>query len=82
MTENTLVAKMTSYAKEAPRLDKILLIAACSLSALVVAQMAFWESRQQVLMDRLTDIVSMQQAQLAALQERVDTNRRELDRGR
>ena len=73
--------KMTSYAKDAPRLDKVILLVACGLAALIIAQMAFWESRQQQLMDRLTDLVQMQQSQLAALSERVNTNRRDLERG-
>ena len=80
---------MVSYAKDAPRLDKVILIVACALAVLVVGQMAFWENRQQAMMDRqqetlerLTDIISMQRTELAALRERVETNRRELDRGR
>ena len=38
-------------------------------------------SHQQEQIDKLTDLVAMQSASLAVLQEMVMTNRRELDRG-
>jgi hypothetical protein len=76
------VHAMKIYAKDAPRLDKVILTVACGLAALVLLQMGFWESRQQDVMDKLADIIAMQQAELAEIREMVRTNRRELDRDR
>lgn len=88
MSAGSLAARMTSYAK-ATDTGKLVLIVACAATALVVTMLGFWESHQQQLMDRVISLqerqsvqIEMQGRQLAALEQMVLTNRRDLDRGR
>jgi type II secretory pathway component PulM len=82
-----MMAKMTSLAKETSPLDRVILAVAGSSMLLVIAMFGFWENHQTALMehqqemiDRLVDIQSMQSASMAALQEMVIANRRDLER--
>ena len=67
---SALVARMTTYAKETSKLDRIVLGVACGSVVLMFGMLSFWERHQQ-------DLWAEQNAQHLAL---IATQQRSLDR--